>query len=153
PTEIPQPEATAAHIPEKVSPIEIEVPAAVATPLQVQVSKEPVSIEDAVESIIRATHYLRRERPEDPVPYMLVRALRWGELRATDEFESLLEAPSTELRKQLRALAQNGEWQELLNVNEAAMSSPSGRGWLDLQRYAVKASEALGKSYAAVSSA
>src|SRR5438045_5317770 len=33
------------------------------------------------------------------------------------------------------------------------MSSPSGRGWLDLQRYAVKASEALGSSYAAVSSA
>jgi type VI secretion system protein ImpA len=119
------------------------------------ISKDPESPEDAIERIVLATRYLRRERPCNPVPYLVLRALRWGEIRANagDLDASLLEAPLTEIRKRLRHLLQDGEWQELLESNEAAMESPCGRAWLDLQRYAVRASEALGDSYLPVSAA
>ena len=123
-------------------------------PLQA-VSKEPENVSDAIERILLAAHYLRREQPSNPVAYLVLRAVRWGELRASveDMDLSLLEAPSTEVRKQLRALLQNGEWEELLDACEVAMASPCGRGWLDLQRYAVSACDALGSSYTPVSAA
>lgn len=118
-------------------------------------SKDPEGPEDAIERIILAAHYLRREQPCNPVPYLVLRALRWGELRANagDLDASQLEAPLTEVRKHLRRLSQEGEWQELLEVNETAVASACGRAWLDLQRYAVRASEALGSSYLPVSAA
>lgn len=119
------------------------------------VSKEPENVSDASERILLAAHYLRREQPWSPVAYLVLRALRWGELRASveDMDLSLLEAPSTEVRKQLRALLQNGEWEKLLDACEVAMASPCGRGWLDLQRYAVSACDGLGSSYTPVSAA
>ena len=119
------------------------------------ISKEPENISDAIERILLAAHYLRREQPANPVPYLVLRAVRWGELRADVENVDLplLEAPSTEVRKQLRALLQNGEWGELLDACEVAMASPCGRGWLDLQRYAVSACDGLGSSYTPVSAA
>ena len=40
-----------------------------------------------------------------------------------------------------------GNWAEVLENAEQAMSLPCGRGWLDLQRYAVRACEALGSEY------
>ena len=123
-------------------------------PLQA-VSKEPESISDAIERITLAAHYLRREQPSNPVAYLVLRAVRWGELRASveDVDLALLEAPSTEVRKQLRALLQNGEWEELLDACEVAMASPCGRGWLDLQRYTVSACDGLGSSFTPVSTA
>jgi type VI secretion system protein ImpA len=119
------------------------------------VSKEPENVSDAIERIILAAHYLRRQQPWSPVAYLVLRALRWGELRANVENMdlSLLEAPSTEVRKQLRALLQSGDWEELLDACELAIASPCGRGWLDLQRYVVRACDGLGSSYTPVSAA
>jgi type VI secretion system protein ImpA len=119
------------------------------------ISKEPQDCADAIDRIILATHYLRRQDPANPMPYLVLRALRWGELRANVEDLDLfqLEAPSTEIRKRLRALLQNGDWQQLLDACEVAMALPCGRGWLDLQRYAVSACDNLGSSYTAVSTA
>lgn len=50
------------------------------------------------------------------------------------------------MRQRLKALAAGYEWQEALEVAETAMGTPAGRGWLDLQRYAVRACEELGYS-------
>jgi type VI secretion system protein ImpA len=133
-----------------------EGPIAGSPPVPLQsVSKEPESVSDAIERIVVAARYMRREQPSSPAAYLVLRALRWGELRADveDMDLSLLEAPSTEVRKQLRALLQNGEWEELLDACEVAMASPCGRGWLDLQRYAVSACDGLGSSYMPVSAA
>ncbi len=119
------------------------------------VSKDPENVSDAIERVVLAAHYLRREQPSNPVAYLVLRAVRWGELRTSveDMDLSLLEAPSSEVRKQLRALLQNSEWEGLLDACEVAMASPCGRGWLDLQRYAVSACDGLGSSYAPVSAA
>ena len=44
----------------------------------------------------------------------------------------MLEAPATEVRQDLKRLAQEGQWQQVLNTAEEAMASPCGRGWLEL---------------------
>lgn len=126
---------------------------AVAAPAAPSVSKDPASLDDAIERVGLVARYLRQQQPDRPVAYLLLRALRWGEVRANvgDVDGALLEAPPTEVRKQLRKLLQDGDWQLLLETTEAAMAQPSGRGWLDLQRYLVRACDSLG--YTAVSAA
>jgi len=105
--------------------------------------------------VASVARYLRKESPYSPVSYLLLRGLRWGELRANGSAldESMLEAPLTEVRQKLKRLAQEGQWEEVLDTAEAAMASPCGRGWLDLQRYVVRACEELGSWYDAIAMA
>jgi type VI secretion system protein ImpA len=85
----------------------------------------------------------------------MLRGLRWGELRASSgKIEPrLLVAPTTALRSQLKSLLLDGKWPGLLEACETAMGQPCGRGWLDLQRYAVEACSHLGRDYHAVDAA
>jgi len=110
------------------------------------VPTQPIDRQDAIDRILGACAFLRHEDPGSPVPLLLVRALRWGELRglAPSLDPMLLEAPPTETRQQLKNLALAGDWQGLLEATETAMGLPYGRGWLDLQRYAARALEGLG---------
>ncbi|HXM45619.1 MAG TPA: type VI secretion system protein TssA [Bryobacteraceae bacterium] len=115
---------------------------------------EPGSREEAIERLLVSVKYLRHDDPSNPVPYLLLRALRWGELRAPGQDpEALLEPPPNEVRLQLKRLAGSSDWEELLEAAEQAMSQPYGRGWLDLQRLAVQACAGLGDSYNAVAAA
>jgi type VI secretion system protein ImpA len=99
---------------------------------------------DAVQAAIAAARFLFRANPSDPVPYLLVRALRWGELRgAAPEWNGLLAAPPPELRIALRNSAKSADWKGVLGIAEDAMSAPCGRAWLDLQRYTITACEQL----------
>jgi type VI secretion system protein ImpA len=109
-------------------------------------SAEPVDKEDAYQRIVAVAQYLRREDPYSPAPYLLLRGLRWGELRAAGASvdASILEAPPTEIRQSLKRLALEYEWQQVLDLAESAMSLACGRGWLDAQRYAVRAATELG---------
>jgi type VI secretion system protein ImpA len=116
------------------------------------VSPEPTSPADAAARIAAAARFLRRENAMSPAPYLLLRGLRWGELRATEELDPrMLETPSTETRTRLKGMLLDGEWAELLEAAEEVMATPAGRGWLDLQRYVLSACEELG--YDAVSDA
>jgi len=110
------------------------------------VSEEPADPDDAVRRMHGLARYLRLANPASPVPYMVLRGLRWGELRAGGSSidSSLLDSPPSETRQLLKKLATEGQWNELLEGAEAAMGLPCGRGWLDLQRYTVKACEGLG---------
>lgn len=101
---------------------------------------------EAVHHITAASRFLQKMSPSDPVPYLLIRALRWGELRGADEarFESLLESPPVDLRIAVKRYATAGNWELLLDTAEATMCTGCGRGWLDLQRYAITACENLG---------
>jgi type VI secretion system protein ImpA len=101
---------------------------------------EPVDREDACQRVIGAADFLRREDPGNPAPFLLLRALRWGELRAAGYLDpGLLDAPPTEIRQALKKLSTDGEWQQLLDTAETAMGLPCGRGWLDIQRHAYRA--------------
>jgi type VI secretion system protein ImpA len=106
-----------------------------------------------VRSVAALARYLRAANPASPVPYLVLRGLRWGELRAngTSLDTSLLDCPPSETRQSLKKFAAEGQWAEALEAAETAMSLPCGRSWLDLQRYAVRACENLG--YDAVAAA
>ena len=110
---------------------------------------EPVDQADAFQRVAAVARFLRKESPYSPVAYLLLRGLRWGELQANGATldESMLEAPPTEVRQKLKQLAAEGQWEQVLETAETAMGLPCGRGWLDLQRYVVRACENLGSWY------
>jgi type VI secretion system protein ImpA len=116
---------------------------------------QPVDAADAELRIASAARFLRRGDPTDPAPYLLLRGLRWGQLRkgrGTLDVR-LLDAPPTDVRKGLKTLLLDGDWEALVDRAEEVMATPSGRGWLDLQRYVLTAMEALGSSYQAAADA
>jgi type VI secretion system protein ImpA len=113
------------------------------------VTAEPADREDALQRLAVVAHFLRHESPLNPVPYLLLRAMRWGELRAAGATlnPALLEAPPTEKRTLIKKMSMEADWAGVLENAEQAMSLPCGRGWLDLQRYSVRACESLGSEY------
>lgn len=119
------------------------------------VTAEPADRDDAMQRLTIVAHFLRHENPRNPVPYLLLRAMRWGELREAGSSldPAILEAPPTEKRTQLKKSAMEGNWQEVLETAESIMGMPCGRGWLDLQRYAVRACESLGSEFALIAAA
>ncbi len=126
-------------------------PAAPAPPT----SPEPKGPEQAVGAIISAARVLRNEDPTNPVPYLLVRGLRWGEVRQKGDSidPQLLEAPASEDRKRLRGLFLQESWEQLLEASEEVMASEAGRGWLDLQRYSILSVDKLGADFQPVAAA
>ena len=116
---------------------------------------EPADRRQAVGGIIAAAAFLRKKEPLSPAPYLLLRGLRWGELRSAPSLADspLLEAPPTELRQQIKRLALAKRWVELLESGEQAMAHPGSRAWLDLQRLSVAACHALGKEYDPIATA
>jgi type VI secretion system protein ImpA len=126
-----------------------ETPATRGRPLGPALHKpaaEPVDQEDAFQRVTAVAGYLRRNDPSSPLPYLLLRGLRWGELRAagTDVDANLLEAPPTGTRQALKKVANDSDWPQVLELGEAAMGLPCGRGWLDMQRYVFRAANELG---------
>lgn len=119
------------------------------------VSAEPVDKDDAISRVIIAANFWRAQEPANPAPYLMLRAMRWGELRASgsEPDQMLFEAPPTELRQAMKKASLEGNWAEVLEAGERAAGLPCGRAWLDLHRYTVRACENLGSEYAAVASA
>jgi type VI secretion system protein ImpA len=100
-------------------------------------------------AVSAAAQHLRRRDPYSPAPYLMLRGLRWGELRASSD-PAVLEGPPIEVRRQIKSLALNNRWTDLLEAAESVMGLPCGRAWLDLQRLVVEACVALGKDYEAI---
>lgn len=115
-------------------------------------SAEPDDEEDAVNRICSAAVWLQKQNPRSPAPYVLLRALRFGELKKHGDTPdwSLLEAAPIEVRQRLKLLSMEQNWADLLSACEEAMALPCGRAWLDLQRYTVQALEGLGEEYSIV---
>jgi type VI secretion system protein ImpA len=119
--------------------------------LDTLIGAELHSRDDAVLRVAAVARYLRQREPSSPVPYLLLRAFRWGELRdaADGQLSQILESPPGEIRAALRRHSQAGNWKQVLETAETAMSQGFGRGWLDIQRYAIRACEELGYNNAA----
>jgi type VI secretion system protein ImpA len=137
-------------------------------------SADVVGHDDANARIAAAATWMRQQDPTNPAAYLLLRGLRWGELRAghavgtrardvsgvSDASDGappidprMLVAPTTAVRAGLKSLSLDGKWSELLEACEVVMARPEGRGWLDLQRYVLTALRELGDDYAAVAEA
>jgi type VI secretion system protein ImpA len=110
---------------------------------------EPQDREDAVARVIVCAKYLRTQEPLNPASYMMLRGLRWGELRAGGDVidQRLLTPPPSEIRQSLKTSALDNNWEAVLDAAETAQGMECGRGWIDLQRYAARACQMLGYSY------
>jgi type VI secretion system protein ImpA len=123
--------------------------------ISVLTSSEPAERREAIATVARVAALLRQQDPHNPAPYLMMRGLRWGELRGGKGISDarLLEAPTTELRQHVKRLALAKKWSELLETAENAMSLPCSRAWLDLQRLVVGACTALGEEYEPIAAA
>jgi len=100
--------------------------------------------------IVAAAQFMRQKTPASPVSYLLLRALRWGEVRSANGAAIPdLPAPASEIRVALKTSAAGNQWKRVLETAESAMSQTCGRGWLDIQRYSISACDALGYADAA----
>ena len=106
---------------------------------------------DAILQIAAASHFLRADNPASTVSYLVLRALRWAELRndGAEPDPLTLAPPVTAQRVELKRLSLEGTPEELLEACERAIGEPCGRSWLDPQRLAIQALEQLGHLKAA----
>ena len=157
----PEQEKAEAESPSAEEPVETKGASDAATAGAVQevrarkkatVTEEPADRDDVIRRVVHLAGFLRKENPRNPVPYLLLRALRWGEIREGGPAlnAGLFESPPTELRQRVKKLSAEGQWAELLEVAESGMGMGCGRGWLDLQRHTVHACESLGADFAPV---
>lgn len=116
-------------------------------------TREPSDAVDCAARLNSIAQWLRKANPRSPAAHLLLRGFRWGELRALGPVldPEWLEAPPTDVRQQMRRLAQEEDWAQLLEAGEEAMAQPYGRAWLDLQRYSLMACDELGEEYGLVS--
>ena len=105
--------------------------------------------QEPVATIAAAAAAMRKRDGFSPAPYLMLRGLRWGELRAARD-PAALEAPPSELRQQIKRLALDNNWRELLELAENVMALPCSRAWLDLQRFVIEACAALGEDYSTI---
>ncbi len=150
------------EVPVVETPVAIETTETEATPAPASAAvfanmsvAEPADIRQAVASIAAGAAFLRKREPLSPAPYLILRGLRWGELRTASRLgdSTLLEAPPTELRQKVKRLALAKRWNELLDACEDAMALPCSRAWLDLQRLSVAACSSLGAEYQPIATA
>lgn len=138
------------------------------TPIEGQAASSSVSIslgsfsgsetgarKEIIEALQASANQLRKMDPTNPGAYLILRGLRFGELRAAAAKGELrlLAAPPTEIRLQLRNYSLDKKWKELLELCEVAMALPASRAWMDLQRLSVEALIGLGDEYAHVATA
>jgi type VI secretion system protein ImpA len=112
---------------------------------------DPEDLDDVTARLHAVAKFLRAQDASSPAAYLLLRGYRWGELRGYSDppDSSLLIPPPTAVRQNIRRLASEYNWGELLETAETAMAQPYARAWLDLQRHAVNAAEQNGYAYVA----
>ncbi len=100
---------------------------------------------------------LRQADPLGPLPYRLLRTLKWDGLTAAPPVNpqsasadtTRIPAPRPQQQSTLEGLLSTGNWAELLKASEGMFQEEGGPVWLDLQRYTVLALEGLGAARAA----
>jgi type VI secretion system protein ImpA len=115
------------------------------------ISLEPEDLGDVTLRLQAVAKFLRAQDSYSPAPYLLLRGYRWGELRGYPDPPpaEVLVPPPTDVRQNIKRLASEYNWSELIEAAESAMAQPYGRAWLDLQRHVVNATEQSGYSHTA----
>jgi type VI secretion system protein ImpA len=128
------------------------VPSAKAPRSSGSMSAEPGDWDDAVQRIHVCSQFFTKEKISSPVAYLLQSAIRLGEMRQRGARASydFLVSPAAEIRQNLKRLAMEANWEELLKAGIAAAGEPCGRAWLDVHRYIWKAADE--SSYPAIAS-
>lgn len=111
--------------------------------------------QDPQAKIVQLAADLREQDPSSPVAYLVLRAIRWGELRTTlrNSDSVKFNAPTSVARLTLRHFEEQGQWADLIEEAEQMMATVESAPWLDLQRYVLGSCKQLGSEYEAVSAA
>lgn len=107
---------------------------------------------EAEQAIQTLAGYYRDNDLTSPVPYRLLRAVRWGSLQSAppnDGGATRFEAPREQRRDYLEGLLEDGDYETLVREGESSFQSGTFHVWLDLQRLIATAQEALGEPYRA----
>lgn len=145
--EVPAPQETAVE--ETVEDGQVHAVTSSKVSFAIEAPEDPADRRESVAAVVAAASFLRKREPKSPAPYLMLRGLRWGELRAALEEKDLtkLDAPPGDVRRIIRKLSIEGRHKELIEAAENVMGLPCGRAWLDLQRHVVNACVALGSDY------
>ena len=112
------------------------------------------SAADAQQAVTRAAAFLREQGEEpNPVPYRLLRVLRWGILQQAPPHENgqtRIDPPLEQRRTYLSGLLEQGEHETLVAEAEASFQNSPFHFWLDLQRLLAAALDAQGEAWAPV---
>lgn len=105
-------------------------------------------VSGAINQLLSAATFIRKAEPTHPVPYAVVRAIKWSRiaLPTTPAAKFEIEPPEATKLDALTHQMNNGLWENLLKNAEAAFRS-SDPLWLDLQRYVCSAMSGLGSGY------
>jgi len=88
----------------------------------------------------------------NPVPYRLLRTVRWGSLQSAPPNEggtTRFDAPREQRRDYLEGLLEEEDYETLVREGESSFQSGTFHVWLDLQRLIATAQSALGEPYRA----
>ena len=120
-----------------------------AAPAAGAITAEPANVQDAVTRMLAVAKYLRNADKASPAAYMMASGFRFGELRAkgANIDPALLAAPSGEVRQNLKKLATENKWPDVVEAAQDAAAGECGRAWLDVHRYIARACEKIGASH------
>ena len=114
-------------------------------------SAAPAGTDEIMDRIRALIPPLRQADAFSPVPYRLLRALKWDPVTAPPAVDpnaanpgtTRIQPPRTQQQSALDGLFAAASWVDLLRASEAAFQEPGGTFWLDLQRYTAAALEGL----------
>jgi type VI secretion system protein VasJ len=104
------------------------------------------SQQDAVDLIKRISSFLRGTDAKTPLPYRLVRCMRWDSIQGeppNENGKTKMEPPAQQRRAYLTGLHESGQWEKLLEESESSFLQSPFHFWLDQQRLTVSAMDAL----------
>src|SRR5690606_18503527 len=107
--------------------------------------------DDAFIAIQNAAYFLMEADKADPLPYRLVRMLKWEPLRETIPNQggrTMVPPPYSATLDAFRNLFQNAQWHDLAKNGEEAFSADGMIFWFDLQRYLCSALAGMGPEFA-----
>lgn len=130
---------------------------AAATRPEPAVAVAPGTPADEIAGRIRALiPPLREADPLSPIPYRLLRTLKWDvaaepplDPNSPNAGTTRIPPPRTQQRTALENMLAAGNWAALLTTSEGTFQDPGGTFWLDLHRYTASALEGLGAPRAA----
>lgn len=102
----------------------------------------------ALNAVLSAATFLRKADPTDPVPYAVVRIIKWSKIQlpTTDAAKFQIPPPEAATMDALQHQMANNLWEHLLKNSEAAFRANDPL-WLDLQRYTCAALIGQGPTY------
>ncbi len=108
------------------------------------------TVKEAGVAVTKATTFLRKSDSANPVPYRVLRALRWSAIVQAPPNEAgktRIPAPLEQRRTYLASLLDGADARKLLEESEASFQEGAFHFWIDLQRLTAGAMEKIGPAF------